>query len=89
MLILDPSELTYHEVNEFKVQKYIKLMVDGELFPPIEVHLLPSGKYIVCNGAHRTVACKRLGVDISAIEVSTFEDPSLNIPTRRLVHAKT
>lgn len=71
---VDPHHVHHYAFNWRKAYKYAKLMEEGAKFPPIRVHLDKDGKYIVRNGAHRTVAAKLVGIEIQ-IEIDTRWEP--------------
>lgn len=51
MITVNPNILRHHQTDFAKVCKYAKLMQDGGIFTPIDVHINEKGEYIVCDGA--------------------------------------
>ena len=55
---VDPKSLKHHPVNWKKAYRYAKDMEKGDKFPPVQIHMDKNGRFIVQNGAHRTMAAK-------------------------------
>jgi hypothetical protein len=56
---------------------FIGMYENGKVIPPILVHKLPNGKYVVIDGHARVEAYRRLGVkEILAVENSMTTDMS-------------
>jgi len=58
---IDPRIIKTHKVNLVKAYHFAKLIEDGHIFPPVKAELLPTGQYLVKNGAHRTYAHRMIG----------------------------
>lgn len=57
---IDPNLCDHHKVSKIKALGFAEAMMFGAKFPPVHVSPSPSndGRYLVQNGAHRTVAAK-------------------------------
>jgi len=63
---VNPNELLFREKRpvdfERRVQYFIRLIMQGQLIPPITVWRLPSGRYKVFDGHCRAAAFQRLRI---------------------------
>jgi len=59
---VDPFKLWHHKVSYRKAYRYAKAMENGACFPPVHMFLdRRTGRWMVKDGAHRTVAAKMCG----------------------------
>ena len=72
LVMLDPHALSGYTFNWKKAYKYAKLMESGISFPPIRVHQLKNGDFIIKNGMHRTIASRLCGLEVLA-EIASIE----------------
>lgn len=70
---MDPNHLHHHKVKLPKAYSYAKCMEQGDVFPPVRVHIDQYGKWVVCDGAHRTFAAKLLGDKIWVDIISDYD----------------
>jgi ParB-like chromosome segregation protein Spo0J len=52
-----------------QVERYAALMRGGEIFPPVLLETMPSGRYQIRDGAHRVAAARLNGHETIAAEI--------------------
>lgn len=55
LCLIDPKLCVTHRTCPVKVNKYHQALVNGAIFPPIEV-MIKDGQYLVKDGNHRSMA---------------------------------
>ena len=73
LVLIDPSQVQHHPVSWQKAYRYAKAMDNGAKFPPVKAHKR-DGRWIVQDGAHRTMAAKLTGQRLLVRTKSIFTE---------------